>query len=47
MKCEQQTTSSSELVSFKIHYNTVALDHSDHLKLYHYVKKNIYHDKLD
>jgi hypothetical protein len=47
MKREQHITSSSKLFSFKIHYNTVALENSDGLKLYNYVKKNGYVDKLD
>jgi hypothetical protein len=47
MKHEQHTTYSSKLFSFKIHYNTVALEHSDHLKLYNYFRKNIYIGKLD
>jgi hypothetical protein len=47
LKRKQHTTSSSKLFSFKIHYNTAALEHSDHLKSYNYVKKNIYIDKLD
>jgi hypothetical protein len=47
MKSEQHTTPSSKLLSFKIHSNTVDLEHSDRLKLYNYVKKNIYVDKLD